>query len=306
MIKTIIVGANGFVAKHLKDSPLLNQHELYCFTSKRVRKSNFFLVNPSDRITTQKLIAKIRPNVIYHLAGTTSTDSNISRTINFEYCKNIINGIQSSKLTGITKLIVFGSASEYGYLNQHELPVHENSATKPFSLYGLNKLAQTNLVLKWRRECSGQAVILRPFTILGAGMPPHLAIGNFETQISNIVTKKSQPILSTGNLNSYRDYIDVRDVVKIMLQVANEPAANGEIINICSGLPVKIGDILQYMLKSIDMPIAIHSIQNEFRENDMPIHYGSNKKLKSLIKVNELINWQRSIDEIIQNIQELK
>jgi hypothetical protein len=82
-----------------------------------------------------------------------------------------------------------------------------------------------------------------------------------------------------------------------------EAKTTGEVINVCSGNPVKIEDILDYMIQSIGIQIKKIVSINQFREFDMPVHYGSNKKLNLLLRLNKFKNWTSSVDQIIYNIK---
>jgi GDP-4-dehydro-6-deoxy-D-mannose reductase len=303
MIKILVTGANGFVGRHLINFLSSKKNDIYIFTSLKGKSRNSFNINPQDSIKIQKTINEIKPDYIYHLAGSTTNDIELSQIINYEYCKNIIYGINYSDLVKKTKLLVLGSAAEYGYLRDFELPVNEKFNPNPYSIYGINKLRQTNLVLNFSKNHSLQGVVLRPFTLLGIGMPSHLAIGNFEKQLLNIYKNKSQPIITSGNLKNYRDYIDIIDFINIMYLAMIEAKTTGEVINVCSGNPVKIEDILDYMIQSIGIQIKKIVSINQFREFDMPVHYGSNKKLNLLLRLNKFKNWTSSVDQIIYNIK---
>ena len=305
MIKILITGSNGFIGHHLKNYLLSNNYEVVNLSSKPSVSKNSFSAHPLDAAKIHKVINEIRPDQIYHLAGSTTNDEDLSQAINYEFCRNIIHGIELSNLIDHTRFLVLGSAAEYGYINKSELPVNEAKSPTPFSVYGLNKLRQTNLVLNWSKNHFGQGIVLRPFTVLGPGMSRHLAIGNFEAQLIDIYKERANPIITTGNLDSYRDYIDVNDFIRIMHKVINEPKAIGEVVNVCTGIPVKIGDILNYMIRSIELPITTFTSNNQIRKDDMLLHYGSNQKLHSLLKMDQLRSWRESIDEIILRIRTL-
>ena len=72
---------------------------------------------------------------------------------------------------------------------------------------------------------------------------------NFAKQIAQIEKGYKDPIILHGNLDSYRDYTDVRDVVRAYW-LATEKCNYAEPYNICSGNSVKIEDMLDYMLST--------------------------------------------------------
>ena len=63
-------------------------------------------------------------------------------------------------------------------------------------------------------------------------MPTHLALGNFARQLAALRTP--QGTLQSGNINVFRDFIDIDHVVTMLWDLAQNSAARGA-VNICSG-----------------------------------------------------------------------
>ena len=55
-------------------------------------------------------------------------------------------------------------------------------------------------------------------------------------------------VLKTGNLNIKRDFIDVFDVVCIMWKLINNEKSYGEVVNICTGTPSLLIDLVNQMI----------------------------------------------------------
>ena len=301
MQRVIITGANGFIGRHLVNFLSTKMLDIFSFSRSHTANFQTFNIYPNDRERIASLIAMIQPNWVLHLAGSTINEQFSSNLINYEYCKNIIDGIEAANLTS-TNLLVLGSAAEYGFLMPSQFPINESKHEIPFNLYGRAKLKQTNLVMDWSRNKNGRGIVLRPFTILGPGMPRHLAIGNFEYQIGSILKGQTPPIIKVGNLESKRDYIDVNDLCKIIYSSMQTPSMIGNIFNVCSGFPVKISEILHYMIEIAAINVQIMQSSDVFRGKDMKVHYGSNVKLLTHIGNFELTDWKSTIKIIINNL----
>ena len=91
-----------------------------------------------------------------------------------------------------------------------------------------------------------RAIRLRPFNHIGPGQSDRFALASFVAQIVNIESGRQEPVLSVGNLDAKRDFLDVRDVASAYLKAM--VAANldeAAVLDIASGDARRIGDILE-------------------------------------------------------------
>ena len=84
-----------------------------------------------------------------------------------------------------------------------------------------------------------------------------------------------------------------------MNKLINIKNSYGEIFNICSGKPVLISEILEYIASKVKININIETSNDLVRDRDMQVHYGSNKKLIELIGPMKLISWRETIDRMV-------
>ena len=186
---------------------------------------------------------------------------------------------------------------EKSSVSYSELPISENYQPNPETIYGKTKYEQTLHALNWHKP-DRNLVIVRPFNVIGLKMPIHLALGSFINQIESLPDKGD---LKTGNLNTKRDFIDVDDVINLMWNLINNKHANGEIINICSGKAVAVGDILELVIKLSGKEISIVSEEERIRKNDSLIHFGDNTKLLKIVGDYNFTSWKNTINKIMEN-----
>ena len=74
----------------------------------------------------------------------------------------------------------------------------------------------------------------------------------------------------------------MKDVAKILLNLMNKNSDFG-IINICSGKPIKVIDLVKYWKKKLNSKIILDSGQLSIPNYEPYIFYGDNKKLKKII-----------------------
>jgi len=102
-----------------------------------------------------------------------------------------------------------------------------------------------------------------------------------------------------GNLESYRDFLDINDAVEAVWALCQKPAA-GEIFNLCSGKPTKIGNLLEMMINSSELDVKIEVDTSRVRsDTDVSKIYGSYEKLKLHCGWQPRISLQQSVKNTI-------
>lgn len=281
-MRILITGGGGFCGQHLKH--FLEKYTTDIFTvgpkpnADRHHQINSFL----DLDTLKRIIETVQPNYIFHLAG-------VSNTLNIQtyYEVNVLFAatlFQALKLSGHRDcpVLLVGTSAEYGFVSPNQVPINETTKERPFNHYGISKLAQTQMGLTLAQN-GHPCVVVRPFNIIGSGMPKHLSVENFMRQIFRIIKKKQNPIIEVGNLESIRDFIDIKDVVQIYWKLIQNSSAYGQVVNVCSGKGTKIKDVLQKLIELSEIDIKIKVNPNYFKNVDVPVHYGNTEKLYRLI-----------------------
>ncbi|MHC4122774.1 MAG: NAD-dependent epimerase/dehydratase family protein [Planctomycetota bacterium] len=280
--KVLITGAAGFFGRHMRTYLLGCKEglEIICtdLTDNSPENSeNFIKGDISNEGFVCALIDEVRPDVIIHLAGIFRNGNNQEI-----YAVNILSmtAIMEAviKYTPDSPIVAAGSAAEYGLVNQKLLPITEDFPCNPVTPYGMSKLTATQIALYYNRLFNTNVMIVRPFQLLGKGLTNRLAPGAFAEQIQNAITSASN-VIRVGNLESYRDFLDVRDACRAVWMLSQKPAPK-EIFNICSQVPVKISDLLEEMVNASGANIKIEVDSTKLRGNtDVRQVYGSYKKL---------------------------
>ena len=300
MNKTILVtGSNGFIGQHLLNYLFQKGHQVITFARKDLginRSKHFFLEN-----CVSQILLEFKPDFIFHLATCVQTNSLYeSMEINCQFAMRLLDAIKLNELRGKTKLIIFGSAAEYGLVEESNLPIKETQTPRPISHYGISKLAQTQMSLS--SSLKQNVLCIRPFTVLGKSMPLYMAMGNFVDQIKKlrVENKTTENFLHVGNLETVRDFIDIEDAIELIWLLANKEESFGKIVNLCSGIPVSLGEMVQFLIEQSDRKIQILPQANRMRSNDVKINYGDNTLLKSLTHFAQFQPWKKTLTRILQ------
>lgn len=121
----------------------------------------------------------------------------------------------------------------------------------------------------------------RMFIHVGTGHPPATAIQNFARQLAFIKKGVIEPKIHVGNLESARDFIDVRDGVAAM-RLLLDKGKPGIPVNICTGKAYKIQEILDMLIEISGTDVKVISDPQLFRVADEPLLLGDNAQISEL------------------------
>lgn len=296
----LITGASGFVGQYLVNFFLKRKFNVSSLGRSKVSNvKNYTLPKKWSKNDLVNIILEAKPDYLFHLAGNSQSNSCLeSFNINTCFGLNLLDALSASGFSEKTKCLFFGSASEYGMVKDIDSPLSESFNCKPYACYGIGKLAQTHYAATWGK-LNGQIVIIRPFTILGKHMSEKMAIGSFAKQINEISTKGDKGVLYTGNIDISRDFIDVSDVVEICWKLVNLDEANSQVINICSGKPTSLREVVDYMINLTGVDISIQVEGKRLVQADVKTHFGDNSKLLGLLGRFEFIPWKVSVKKML-------
>jgi len=277
----LVTGINGFIGSHLArvieaDMPNVSVIGVDRIMLPANMKIPYVQVDLLDKEATTQLIEATQPEYIVHLAGVIYSDNwqelyngNVQSTV------NLLEAVKT--LSKPVRVIIPGSAAEYGAASATDLPLTEQQIPNPVSPYGVAKVWQTTVA----RYYAAQGIdvqIGRVFNVIGKGMPENLSIGSFASQLSKINTGALPPQLAVGNLKPKRDFVDVEDVCRAFISMADK-GHSGEICNICSGISIAIEDLLLMMIARTKLNIRITIDSSRVKKADIHDIYGDNSRL---------------------------
>ncbi|MBC2774684.1 NAD-dependent epimerase/dehydratase family protein [Rhizobium sp. AQ_MP] len=273
----LVSGANGFLGRYVCRELSARGTQVLSLSRKNMsdRPNVLTLL---DRPTTQqirRIIDDTEPQIIFHIAGTSqSSDLSALYQANVFLAYHILEAVRSAHAA--TRVVLIGSAAEYGPPGDAEGIVRETDPCRPVSPYGISKLAQTLHGL----SAVGTGVdvtIARLFNPIGAGSGTGNALGSFVHQIAAMPPEGG--ILRTGALDSVRDFIAVEEAARVIVELAGHQAARGHVFNICTGIGSKLQDLVDLLIAEAGIPVT-HQIDALRRgTSGLDRVVGSNEKL---------------------------
>jgi len=282
--RILIVGGNGFIGNHIvnnaiglgwevtslglkaADSRIKNRHKLR-YVSADI--SNLTSLRSALLETSFEYVVNCGGYIDhcpYSAGGREVLDTHFS---------GVLNLVEILDKTALKAFINIGSSDEYGNLMA---PQNELNREEPISPYSFGKVAATQfLQMLWRTE-KFPATTLRLFLAYGPGQNQN----RFLPQIINgCLQDKSFP---TSFGQQVRDFCYIDDIVEAIFSTLHSNNACGEVINIASGQPISIYNIIN-TVKSL-----IGTGNPMFGEVEYRI--GENMELYADIsKSNSLLGW---------------
>jgi GDP-4-dehydro-6-deoxy-D-mannose reductase len=312
MRRVLITGVTGFAGSHLVDY-LLTRGDCEIFGIQRWRSRTENIEHFADKITflecdlrdatnTFEIIAKIKPDWIFHLAAqsfvpTSWVAPSESLTTNVMAQVNIFEAVRRLGLK--TRIQLACSSEEYGMVYPDEVPIKETNPLRPLSPYAVSKVAQDMLGYQYWMSWKVDSVRTRGFNHEGPRRGPVFVASDFAKQIADIEKGKKAPVLHVGNLEAKRDFTDVRDMVRAYV-LALEKCEPGEVYNICSGKAWTIQALLDHLLSLTKVKIEVKEDPARLRPSDVPILLGDNSKFVAATGWQPTIPFEQTLADMLE------
>ena len=263
-VKAFVTGASGFVGRHLV-AHLRDCGDEVVPTDRSDGGPDLL---DADGFAT--LVAEVRPDVVYHLAGQADVAASWlspieTMRVNVEGTHNIL---EVARTFGVAKVLTVSSADIYGVVAPEELPIVESAPLRPVSPYAASKAAADLVALQAHLGHGQDVVRARAFNHLGPGQSKSFVGAGFAARIV-AAERSGDDELQTGDLTPRRDFTDVRDVVRAYRLLATE-GRPGVAYNICSGTSVSIGELAGLLLGLTDARMHLVEDPDLLRPVELP------------------------------------
>lgn len=245
-MRVLVTGASGAIGTALLPHLDAAHLDVWTVDLRPLDRNQHLVVDLEDPGSVQS-VGEMRPDAVVHLAGALGSDVDQLFRANVLGTVNLL-----SLLAQGTRVIVTGSAAEYG--EGQGTPLAETDSLRPVNPYGWSKVAQTTIASAIAERRSLELTVVRPFNIVSADLPATTALGNMLRQVRGN-GDASSAVIRTGRLDIVRDYVPLEFVAHVLSTLVHEPESTGT-FNICSGVGIKLGDILGAMGKALSVEIV--------------------------------------------------
>jgi GDP-4-dehydro-6-deoxy-D-mannose reductase len=271
-MKALITGAEGFVGLHLS-------RHLTSFGDTVIgvdRPSGPDLLDPA---ALDALLADVRPDVVYHLAGWSDIGAswNAPRECFEVNATGTLNLLQACIANGSPRVLAVSSADVYGRVDPTDLPINEDTAFRPVTPYAASKIAADQLALQAWLGFGLEVLRVRAFNHLGPGQSTNFVAPGIADRIARN-ERDGISSVPVGNLTPRRDITDVRDVVRAyrLLVQHGEP---GEAYNVCSGRDLAIAELADLLVGLAKSPMVLEADPDLQRPVETPVLLGDPSRI---------------------------
>ena len=284
----LVTGSEGFIGSHLIKY-LYNKNYLVVATHykklslKVSGKIKYLKCDVRNRKKFSLILKKYKPDEVYHLAAKSFPSFSFKYPIqtmktNIFGTLNILEEIRHLKLD--TKILIACSSGQYGSRHLKNLPLKEKYVFRPQHLYGLSKVFQNLMGFQYFKMYNLKVYNAIIFNTTGPGKKGDVFSDFCKQYINNKIINNKKTI-SVGNLNKYRDFLHVQDLVKGLHRII-EAGKPGEDYNLCSSKLHKVSKIIDLMRKNSKHKVNIKENFKLKRNFDEKYIFGSNAKIKKI------------------------
>ena len=220
------------------------------------------------------------PEAVFHLAGQASVGDSFNDPLG-TWDVNATGTLRvAAALAAGARLLLVSSAEAYGVVPEAEQPIREDRPLRPTNPYASSKAAAEMAALQAGSR-GVEVVVARAFNHTGPGQDVRFALPSFARQVAMIRAGEGEPLLRVGNLSARRDLLDVRDVVRAYLRLAQSGEPGG-VYNVCSGAAHAMADVVDELVDLSGTRTRVEVDPARVRPVDAPLLLGDNARLRAL------------------------
>ena len=307
-MKTLIIGAAGFVGGYLAKQLIGNGHqtEVTCLENEQFNAADCKVhrLNILDKESIKELFEEVKPDFIFHLAAQSSVslswkNPQLTTDINVKGTLNVLDAMRESRIDKSAGILLIGSGEEYGHVREGACPITEDEIPRPGNIYAATKACQSMIGSIYARAYGMKIIMVRAFTHVGPGQLPIFVVSDFCKQTAEIESGQREAVIKVGNLSAKRDFTDVRDVVRAYELIAEKGKA-GELYNVGSGHAVEISSVLEKIVGKSKSDIKVEVDSSKLRPVDVPIIEADTTKIYGDTGWKPEITLEQTIDDTLE------
>lgn len=302
--RVLVTGGSGFVGKHLL--AMLRRAtddgvEIFRAGHEGRTDVRFDLTDPPSVVAA---VAETRPDLVFHLAGQASVagaDAAAAATWRVNLVGSLALAEALATVNPRATLLFASSAEVYGraFLDGS---VDETSVPQPTSVYAQVKLATEQMLMAVLPR-SATVIVARPTNHIGPGQSDRFALASFAAQLAAGERAGARTTIQIGNLETRRDFMDVRDVVRAYLGLVSRYHGNEvrEIFNIASEKTRTICSVLDMLRAASTVESEVRVDPERVRPAEIPETSADPSRLRAAIGWEPEWSLDRSVRDVLDD-----
>lgn len=297
--KVLITGAGGFIGSHLTEEVVRCGADVVALV--RYNSGNHWgyleELDPEIRRSVNVVAGDVRDaefvrsimkgrTLVFHLAALVAVPYSY-RSPGSYVATNVdgtLNVLQAAIDVGVERIVHTSSSEVYGTATY--VPIDETHVLQAQSPYAASKIAGDKLAESFYHSFGLPVVTVRPFNAFGPRQSARAIVPTIATQ-----ALAGGPV-RLGNLTPVRDLCFVTDTVRGFVLAATTPAALGQVINLCTGVGVSMGDLAVKILEAAGVRTEVQVDPQRVRPAGSEVE----KLVGSAALAHELLGWTPRVD----------
>jgi nucleoside-diphosphate-sugar epimerase len=274
--RILVTGGGGFTGRHLCARLRAQGFDVTELTEHPAAAPHEIRAELTDLAQMREAVARARPDRVVHLGAIAfpgHADAGAIYRVNVVGTLNLLQALVEHG--GGNEGVLLPSTATV-YAGNSSCALTEDSALGPASHYAVSKLAMENMARLFGDRLP--VVVVRPFNYTGPGQrEPYL--------VPKIVRHFAEraAVIELGNIDSERDFLDVRTVVDAYVRVLTTQAAYGDTFNLCSGRGVSVRGLMAALEAITGHRIEVRVNPAFVRPNEPRRIVGSAARLQAVI-----------------------
>jgi UDP-glucuronate 4-epimerase len=291
-MRYVVTGAAGFMGHHVCSLLLGSGHEvdgIDSFTDyydPALKRANDRLLrghpryrcHELDLVTTAVDDLLDEADAVIHLAGQPGVRLSWADRFQVYVDRNIVAShrlLEAARRTRASQLVLASSSSVYG--NASTYPTDEDSPTRPFSPYGVTKLAMEHLARAYGENWGLPVVLLRYFTVYGPGQRPDMGLYKFIAAAA-----QGRPVTVYGDGEQVRDFTYVSDAVAATIAATTVDVPPGTVLNVAGGSSCTVNEVVRLVAEGMGRVIVTRRVAEQ--PGDVRITGGAIDRAQQLLR----------------------
>ena len=294
--RILITGAAGFVGRHLKARLAAVYPDATLFTP---------TVDVRDAEAVADAVRQAAPEACIHLAAVSSIraaqeDEDQAWEVNLNGTLRVARAIL--RHAPDCQMLFTSTADAYGSSFRGGAPVDEATPLAPMSVYSATKAA-ADLAIGSMAGQGLRCVRIRPFNHTGPGQTAQFVVPAFARQVARIEAGLQPPLIQVGNIDTWRDFLDVRDVCAgyVAWIAKRDSLTCGSILNLASGTARRIGDILSELQAVAGIALEVRADPARVRDSDVPMACGDSTRAREVLGWTPVIPWAQTLHDVLDD-----
>ena len=286
--RALITGASGFTGRYLAQELADHGWDVWGLGhAPQPGMANYAVADLENYEQLQAVVQRVAPQAVFHLAAIAfvghGSPADFYR-INVGGSRNLLQALASLP-TPPQSVLIASSANVYG--NSAEGKLTEATAICPANDYAVSKVAMEMMANLWMDRLP--IVIARPFNYTGVGQSTNFLIPKIVDHF-----RRKAPQIELGNLQVWRDFSDVRDVVGAYRCLV-EQEVSSIVVNVGSQALYSLQDVLDQCVNLTGHQMEVRVNPAFVRANEVKTLCADTSRLESLIGKRALVPLEQTL-----------